>query len=135
VKGVDFLLRFLLFSIGPLILELALVGGHLLPLRRLVPGGVVAVTIALYIWFTFKVTEWRVKIRKRDERAGHRRQPEGHRQPAELRDGEVFRGRAARGARYDGAMEGYEEAAVRPTTSLAFLNFGQSLIITAGLVA
>jgi ABC-type transport system involved in Fe-S cluster assembly fused permease/ATPase subunit len=25
----------------------------------------VVVTIALYVWFTFKVTEWRVKIRKR----------------------------------------------------------------------
>jgi hypothetical protein len=33
----------------------------------------------------------------RDERAGHRRQPEGRRQPAELRDGEVFRRRDARG--------------------------------------
>jgi ABC-type transport system involved in Fe-S cluster assembly fused permease/ATPase subunit len=25
---------------------------------------VLVVTIALYIWFTFKVTEWRVKIRR-----------------------------------------------------------------------
>ncbi len=31
-------------------------------------------------------------------------------------------------------MEGYEEAAVRTATSLAFLNFGQSVLITAGLV-
>ena len=29
VKGVDFLLRFMLFSIGPLILELSMVAGHL----------------------------------------------------------------------------------------------------------
>jgi ABC-type transport system involved in Fe-S cluster assembly fused permease/ATPase subunit len=28
-------------------------------------AAVVAVTIALYVWFTFKVTEWRVKLRAR----------------------------------------------------------------------
>ena len=37
-------------------------------------------------------------------------------------------------ARYDGAMEGYERAAIKTSLSLAFLNFGQAVIITAGLV-
>ena len=37
-------------------------------------------------------------------------------------------------ARYDMAMAGYEEAAIKTNYSLAFLNFGQSLLITAGLV-
>ena len=36
--------------------------------------------------------------------------------------------------RYDGAMAGYERAAVKTSLSLAFLNFGQSFIITTGLV-
>ena len=65
VKGVDFLLRFLLFSIVPLVLELVLVGGDpVLRLRHLV-FVVVALTIWVYVWFTFKVTEWRVEIRRR----------------------------------------------------------------------
>jgi ATP-binding cassette, subfamily B, heavy metal transporter len=64
VKGVDFLLRFLLFSIGPLIWNCCWSRGALRrAVRRLVSGGVV-VTIALYVWFTFRVTEWRVKIRR-----------------------------------------------------------------------
>jgi ATP-binding cassette subfamily B protein len=65
VKGVDFLLRFLLFSILPLILELTMVGiifAVVFDLRYL---AVVALTIALYVWFTFTVTEWRVKVRRR----------------------------------------------------------------------
>jgi ATP-binding cassette subfamily B protein len=37
--------------------------------------------------------------------------------------------------RYDASMEGYERAAVKTATSLALLNFGQTLIITSGLVA
>jgi len=38
-------------------------------------------------------------------------------------------------ARYDGAMAGYERAALRTSYSLAILNFGQAFIITLGLVA
>jgi ATP-binding cassette subfamily B protein len=36
--------------------------------------------------------------------------------------------------RYDRAMAGYEEAALKTSYSLAFLNLGQSVLITAGLV-
>jgi ATP-binding cassette, subfamily B, heavy metal transporter len=64
VKGVDFLLRFLLFSIGPLVLELLLIAISSWLFDACYLAAIV-VTIALYIWFTFKVTEWRVKIRKR----------------------------------------------------------------------
>ncbi|MEL7203790.1 MAG: ABC transporter transmembrane domain-containing protein [Pseudomonadota bacterium] len=37
-------------------------------------------------------------------------------------------------ARYDVAMEGYETAALKTSYSLAFLNVGQALLITSGLV-
>jgi ATP-binding cassette subfamily B protein len=37
--------------------------------------------------------------------------------------------------RYDAAMAGYEEAAIKTSYSLAFLNFGQALLITGGLIA
>ena len=37
--------------------------------------------------------------------------------------------------RYDGSMQGYEAAAVETQVSLAWLNAGQTLLITAGLVA
>jgi ABC-type transport system involved in Fe-S cluster assembly fused permease/ATPase subunit len=36
--------------------------------------------------------------------------------------------------RYDRAMEGYEQAALKTSYSLSFLNFGQSFLITTGLV-
>ena len=55
---------FLLFSIGPLILELLLVAIILMWLFDVWYLVVVAVTIGLYIWFTFAVTEWRVKLRR-----------------------------------------------------------------------
>ena len=49
----------------PLILELVLVGAILFFVFDVWYLVVVAVTIALYVWFTFRVTEWRVRIRER----------------------------------------------------------------------
>ena len=65
VKGVDFLLRFMLFSIGPLIIELTMVAALFAVLFGWQYMAVVVVTIAIYVTFTFKVTEWRVAIRRK----------------------------------------------------------------------
>ena len=64
VKGVEFLLRFMLFSIGPLILKLLIVAGIFYIEFGFIYMAIVLGTIVLYIWFTFSVTEWRVKVRK-----------------------------------------------------------------------
>jgi ATP-binding cassette, subfamily B, heavy metal transporter len=135
VKGVDFLLRFLLFSIFPLILELALVALILFVVFDVWYLVVVVVTIWLYVWFTFRVTEWRVEIRRR---MNERDTDANQKAIDSLLNFETVKyfgaeGREAR--RYDGSMEGYETAAVQTATSLAWLNVGQTLIITAGLVA
>ena len=62
-----------------------------------------------------------------DERHRQRRHHQGARQPAELRDGEVFRQRGARGARATtSALARYERAAVRVQVSLNMLNIGQA---------
>ena len=84
VKGVDFLLRFLLFSIGPLFIELLMIAVILAVVFDLWYLAVVFVTIAIYIWFTFKVTEWRVQIRKEMNDQDTDANQKGHRQPAEL---------------------------------------------------
>ncbi|MFN3661718.1 ABC transporter transmembrane domain-containing protein, partial [Yoonia sp.] len=55
VKGVDFLLRFLLFSMGPLVLELLMIAVVLFFLFDVWYLAVVVGTIALYVWFTFAV--------------------------------------------------------------------------------
>ncbi|WP_111429898.1 ABC transporter ATP-binding protein/permease [Rhodobacteraceae bacterium DSL-40] len=135
VKGVDFLLRFLLFSIIPLILELALVGAILFWVFDIWYLAVVAVTIALYVWFTFKVTEWRVQIRRR---MNERDQDANQKAIDSLLNFETvkyFNAEEREVRRYDESMAGYEAAAVKTGVSLAWLNFGQSLLITAGLAA
>ncbi|GGL57599.1 ABCB family ABC transporter ATP-binding protein/permease [Wenxinia marina] len=134
VKGVDFLLRFLLFSIGPLALELLLIMAVLFFLFDVWYLVVVMATIALYVGFTFKVTEWRVKIRKVMNDQDTDANQKAIDSLLNFETVKYFGAEAREAGRYDRAMANYEEAAVRTSYSLAFLNFGQSLIITAGLV-
>ena len=134
VKGVDFLLRFLLFSIGPLILELLMIAVILTILFDVWYTAVVAVTIALYVWFTFAVTEWRVKLRRQMNDQDTDANQKAIDSLLNYETVKYFGAEAREAARYDSAMAGYEDAAIKTNYSLAFLNFGQSIIITAGLV-
>lgn len=134
VKGVEFLLRFLLFSIGPLVLELLMVAvafSWYFDFRYL---AILTVTIAVYIWFTFKVTEWRVKLR----RVMNAQDTDANQKAVDsllnYETVKYFGAEKREATRYDKAMAGYEAAALKTSYSLAWLNSGQSLIISAGLV-
>ena len=135
VKGVDFLLRFLLFSMGPLVLELLLIAVVLFFLFDVWYLAVVVATIGLYVWFTFAVTEWRVKIRKVMNDQDTDANQKAIDSLLNFETVKYFGAEQWEADRYDRAMAQYETAAVRTNYSLAFLNFGQSLLITGGLVA
>ena len=134
VKGVEFLLRFLLFSIGPLVLELLMIGVILTILFDAWYLLIVAVTIGLYVWFTFAVTEWRVKLRKVMNDQDTDANQKAIDSLLNYETVKYFGAEGREASRYDSAMEGYEVAALKTSYSLAFLNFGQSVIITSGLV-
>ncbi|WP_319824114.1 ABC transporter ATP-binding protein/permease [Thalassovita sp.] len=134
VKGVDFLLRFMLFSIGPLILELLMVAVILFWMFDVWYLVAVAVTIAAYVKFTFAVTEWRVKLRRKMNDQDTDANQKAIDSLLNFETVKYFGAEAREAARYDHAMEGYEKAALATSYSLSFLNFGQSLLITGGLV-
>ncbi|MBV0911888.1 ABCB family ABC transporter ATP-binding protein/permease [Anianabacter salinae] len=135
VKGVEFLLRFLLFSIGPLFLELLMIGVVLAVVFDIWYLVVVLGTIVVYVVFTFKVTEWRVRIRRVMNEQDTDANQKAIDSLLNFETVKYFGAERREADRYDAAMAGYEEAAVRTSYSLAALNFGQSLIITSGLVA
>jgi len=134
VKGLEFLLRFLLFSIGPLVLELLIIAGIMLFWFDYLYLSVIIVMIAAYIWFTFKVTEWRVKIRKFMNDQDTDANQKAIDSLLNYETVKYFSAEEREAKRYDGAIKQYEKAALTTAYSLAFLNFGQSLIITAGLI-
>jgi ABC-type transport system involved in Fe-S cluster assembly fused permease/ATPase subunit len=134
VKGVDFLLRFLLFSIGPLVLELVMIAAILFFLFDVWYLAVIVLTIAVYVWFTFAVTEWRVKLRKIMNDQDTDANQKAIDSLLNFETVKYFGAEAREARRYDRAMEQYESAALKTAYSLAFLNFGQAFLITAGLV-
>jgi ABC-type transport system involved in Fe-S cluster assembly fused permease/ATPase subunit len=134
VKGVDFLLRFMLLSIGPLILEISLVSLIFALYYGWQYAVVVVVTITIYVTYTFKVTEWRVQIR----RAMNDQDTDANQKAIDsllnFETVKYFNAEAREAARYDSAMAAYEGFAVRTGQSLSVLNMGQSFIITTGLI-
>ena len=134
VKGLEFLLRFLLFSVGPLVLELLIIAGIMFFWFDYLYLTVIIVMIAAYVWFTFKVTEWRVKIRKIMNDQDTDANQKAIDSLLNYETVKYFSAEEREANRYDGAIKQYEKAALTTAYSLAFLNFGQSLIITAGLI-
>ncbi|SEK97127.1 ABCB family ABC transporter ATP-binding protein/permease [Pacificibacter marinus] len=135
VKGVAFLLNVLLFGIFPLILELGMILIILWNAFGLSYLMVVAGTIATYVLYTFKVTEWRVKIRKEMNDQDNDANQKAVDSLLNYETVKYFNADSREIARYDTAMAAYEKAAVKTEYSLALLNFGQSFFITSGLVA
>lgn len=135
VKGVDFLLRFVLFSIVPLFLELFLV--LTIFYWHFGPSFAFAILVAItgYITFTFRVTEWRVKIRKEMNEQDQDANQKAIDALLNYETVKYFSAENRETERYDGAMALYENAAVKTQTTLAMLNFGQTLILTGGLAA
>ncbi|WP_158967876.1 ABCB family ABC transporter ATP-binding protein/permease [Chachezhania sediminis] len=135
VKGVEFLLRFVLFSVGPLILELVLVGIILTMMFDVWYLVIVAVTIAFYVAFTFIVTEWRVKLRRQMNDSDTEANQKAIDSLLNFETVKYFNAEQREAARYDVSMARYEQAALKTSYSLSFLNFGQTVFISAGLIA
>ena len=135
VKGVEFLLRYLVFSTGPLILELVFISAAIFwKLQDWRYVGIIFITIVFYVWFTFAITEWRVKLRRKMNEQDTDANQKAIDSLLNFETVKYFNAEKREAARYDQSMEGYEAAALKTSYSLAFLNFGQAVLITLGLV-
>ncbi|PZU58037.1 MAG: metal ABC transporter permease [Sphingobium sp.] len=127
-KSIDTMLYFLLFNIAPTIVELTAV--CIIFLVKFGPGMVVATVamVALYIWFTRAITEWRNALRR--EMVDLDTGAVAHAVDSLLNFETVkyFGAEAREAERYGTSMRRYAEAAVKSENSLAWLNIGQSLI-------
>ncbi len=96
-KSIDMMLYFLLFNIAPTVIELVAICSIFLVKFG---AGLVAATLAMvavYITFTRKVTDWRTHVQRADERRRQQGDRPRRRFAAQLRNGQIFRRRGARG--------------------------------------
>jgi ATP-binding cassette subfamily B protein len=135
IKGVEFLLRFTLLSIGPLTIELLLISIWLMVLFDVWYLLIVLGTVVAYTTFTFVVTEWRVKLRRQMNNEDTTANQKAIDSLLNFETVKYFNAEEREATRYDESMAGYQKAALKTSYSLAFLNSGQSFFISVGLAA
>jgi len=135
IKGIEFLLDFMLFNIIPTMIEILLVCGVLWGLFDVWFAVVTFVTIVGYIVFTLVVTEWRIKFRREMNDRDTEANTKAIDSLLNYETVKYFGNEEHEARRFDRALSAYERAAVRSTVSLSALNVGQGAIIATGLVA
>ena len=134
VKGIEFLLSFMLFNILPTLLEIFMVSAILWALYDFWFALITFVTIVIYIAFTLVVTEWRMKFRREMNKRDDEANTKAIDSLINYETVKYFNNEPHEAKRYDAALRGYETAAVLSQVSLSKLNIGQGAIIAVGLV-
>jgi ATP-binding cassette subfamily B protein len=134
-KGVDFLLRFTLFNIVPTILEIVLIEWVMIQYFNIWFAVANLVMIAVYVWFTFSLTEWRTRFYRDMLDQDTQANTKAIDSLLNFETVKYFGNEEHEADRFDRSMRRYETAAVKSQISLAMLNFGQATIIAGGLVA
>ena len=131
--GIQFLLSFVAFNILPTLFEVLLVCGILWYLYGISYALVTAVTIGIYVWLTFGITAWRIRIRRKMNDAENEAST---RQVDSLLNFETvryFNNESHELARVDEALMTYEQAAVKSRESLSLLNVSQAAVVVSGI--
>ncbi|MDX2313574.1 MAG: ABC transporter ATP-binding protein/permease [Gammaproteobacteria bacterium] len=134
-KAIETLLRFSIFSIVPTVLELAMVFIILWKALDAWVALATVITVVVYITYTMLITEWRIKFRRIMNEEDSRANTRAIDSLLNYETVKYFGNEEHEARRFDVAMRGYERAAVQSHISLALLNIGQAIIISAGLIA
>jgi ATP-binding cassette, subfamily B, heavy metal transporter len=132
-KGIEFLLHFAAISVVPTLIEVGLACGILWYMFDWRFAAIPFFTIAGYVAFTFKVTEWRIEIRKRMNDADNDASTKAIDSLLNFETVKYFGNEDHEARRFDTALASYEGAAVKSRSSLSVLNTGQSVIIAVGI--
>ena len=134
-EGIETIVRMLVLQLAPTIVEMVLVLAVLLfafDWRYVVA---VSLTVALYTWFTYAASEWRIAIRRDMNESDTEANTKAVDSLLNYETVKYFGAETRERNRYDRSMARYEQATVRTFTSLACLNAGQAFIFTLGLTA
>ncbi len=131
-RGISSLLSYMLFSIVPTLIELALVAGILAWNYDWSFVTITLVTLGLYIAYTIFVTEWRTAFRKEMNELDSKANSKAIDSLLNYETVKYFGNERFEADRYDQSLQRWERAAVRSQTSLSLLNLGQSFFIAAG---
>jgi len=132
-KGIDFLLRYVLFNVVPTFFEIFLVSGILFYLYGPWYAVVTLTTIGLYSYLSFQITEWRNTFRKKMNQADNDISTKMIDSLLNFETVKYFNNENYEFNRLDKSLEEYELAANQSRHSLSLLNVAQTFIIMFGI--
>ncbi|MBE0620144.1 MAG: ABC transporter ATP-binding protein/permease [Burkholderiales bacterium] len=128
-RGISTLLSYMLFSIIPVILEFSLVAAVLLTRFDWRFAAITFSAVAIYLFFTVSVTEWRMDIRRRVNELDSKANTRAVDSLLNYETVKYFNNEEYEARRYDDNLQKYETVAVKNEVSLGLLNVGQSCVI------
>ncbi len=132
-KGIDFLLRYVLFNVIPTFIELILVLFILLTLYGFEYAIITFITISIYVILTFTITQWRLQFRKDMNLADNAASTKMIDSLLNFETVKYFNNENHEFKRLDESLEKYEIAANKNRTSLSLLNISQTFVIMIGI--
>lgn len=133
-SGIQFVLSFMLFNVLPTLLELILIASIMTWYLDFRFALVTFVTVFSYIFFTMKVTEWRLKYRRSMNRKDEQANTKAIDSLLNYETVKYFGNEDYEKECFDRSLQGYESSAVKNQRSLAALNCGQNVVVSLGTV-
>ena len=134
VRGIESLISYSLYSVGPTLIEVALVLGILAVKFDMWFAGITLTALVLYIIFTIGVTEWRTQYRRMANEFDSAAHTKAVDSLLNYETVKYFNNEGFEAARYDKSLEALRRARLKAQTSLSVLNTGQQLIIATALI-
>ncbi|MFT6330073.1 MAG: ATP-binding cassette subfamily B protein [Bermanella sp.] len=134
-SGVSFLMRFLIFNIGPTLLEIGMVVGLLFYNYGASFALVIFISVVLYVFFSMKATDWRTKYVKQVNQADNNTTSRAIDSLLNFETVKYFNNEKFEANRYDVDLEKWENARRKNRLSLFALNGGQAFIIAGAMTS
>lgn len=134
-SGISFLMRFMVFNIGPTLLEIALVVGLLFTNYGWSFAFIILSAVVTYVAFSMKATDWRTRFVQEMNKADSISNSRAVDSLLNFETVKYFNNEEFEANRYDKDLAAWETARRRNRLSLFALNGGQALIIATAMTA
>jgi ATP-binding cassette subfamily B protein len=132
-KGIDTLLSFAIFSIFPTTFVLIVFSVEMYFTLGWLSAVVMLIAVALYVWFTFAITRWRIQFRRDMNQSDQDANTKTVDSLLNYETVKYFNAEKHETARFDVSMVKFTGASIQSQTSLSILNTGQAAIINVGM--
>ena len=132
-KGIDFLMRYVLFNVVPTFIEIILVIFILFFLYGYMYAVITLITISLYVFLTITITQWRIQFRRDMNAADNAISSKMVDSLLNFETVKYFNNENHEFRRLDESLEKYEFAANKSRYSLSILNVAQTSVIMTGI--